>query len=89
MTNKAIMFYTKDAGLSSADVKRMEENGVLCVKVKDPTKITASPLGSARYLPQDRTGMLVWKAMLSSSNARDKFGQLLIAEIDNNLKVPE
>lgn len=80
------MFYTKEAGLSAADVRRMEEQGMLCVKVKDPTKITAPSFSSGQYLPQDTTGLLVWKAMCSSSAARDNFGKLMIAEIDKTLK---
>jgi hypothetical protein len=86
VNTKPILFYTKDAGLSPADAARMEAEGMLCVKVKDPSKITTPNFSSAQYMPSDRVGLLVWKAMCSSSTAKDKFGTLMIAEIDARLK---
>lgn len=83
---KTVVFYTKDAGLTAADAKRMEEAGFVCVKVKDPTKIQAPALGGERWFPvNDQMALLVWKAMCYSSNARDKFGELMVKAIDAQL----
>lgn len=84
---KTVVFYTKDAGLTAADAKRMEEAGFLCVKVKDPTKITAPALDASTWVPvNDKMALLVWKAMCHSQMARDKFGVLMIQAIDKQLE---
>lgn len=83
---KTVVFYTRDAGLTSADAKRMEEAGYLCVKVKDPKHITAPALSSQSWFPvNDHMALLVWKAMCHSSIARDEFGKLIIKAIGSQL----
>jgi hypothetical protein len=84
---KTVVFYTKDAGLTSAEAARMEEAGFLCVKVKDPTKITAPALDTNSWVPiNDQMALLAWKAMCSSSTARGTFGEMVVKAMNQKIE---
>lgn len=83
---KTVMFYTKAAGITAADAKRMEAEGYLCVRVRDPRYITTPSFGVAAGMPlNDEMALLSWQAMLCSTAARTKFGELLINSINQKL----